>query len=172
MTPKEKTDSFLALSSALTGVKIDSTDRAAKQLGKPGDLFPRNTPIPLHGEYMRTVEERSDNPSILTELLQQFTALQVPRADGASLSPKQAAGKLLADNQYGPLCRSIMKLWFLGVWYDPQHPSSPVAVISSQAYKEALVWKVMQAHPQGYSMWAFGHWEQPPPSLEAFISIV
>ena len=83
--------------------------------------------------------------------------------------PSQAAAKVLADAQLGPVARSIMKLWLLGSWYDPANPSRAVNVVSAQAYKESLVWKVMQSHPMGYSMFTYGYWAKPPPPLNQFI---
>ncbi len=78
---------------------------------------------------------------------------------------------LLADPTLGPIGRSIIKLWLLGAWYEPLNPSSAVKVVSSQAYKESLVWKLMQAHPMGYSMFTFGHWAEPPPPLDDFVTL-
>ena len=53
-------------------------------------------------------------------------------------------------------------------------PAQPVEiaikVVSSQAYKESLVWKAMQAHPMGYSMFSFGYWAEEPPPLDQFIT--
>jgi hypothetical protein len=76
---------------------------------------------------------------------------------------------VLNDPTLGPIARSIIKLWLLGAWYNPLKPSAAVKVVSAQAYKESLVWRVMQAHPMGYSMFDFGYWAQDPPALDLFI---
>jgi hypothetical protein len=110
---------------------------------------------------MDTVEQEL-GAQALTTLLDQFIS------EGGKVD---AARKLHADATLGNLCRSIMKLWFVGIWYDPGNPGRPQRVVSTQAYKEGLVWKVMQAHPMGYSMWTFGHWQDPPPSLDKFLTV-
>ena len=45
-------------------------------------------------------------------------------------------------------------------------------MVSSQAYKEGLVWKIMRSHPQGYSIWPFGYWSDEPPELDEFVTFV
>jgi hypothetical protein len=42
-------------------------------------------------------------------------------------------------------------------------------VVSSNAYIEGWVWKIMQAHPMGYSMLEYGYWAEPPPPLSAIL---
>ena len=80
-----------------------------------------------------------------------------------------AAAAILADPVLGFVARSIMKMWLLGSWYNPANSSQAVNVVSAQAYKESLVWKIMQSHPMGYSMFTFGYWAKPPPPLSQFI---
>lgn len=139
-------DVFVNLSSALTGV-------AAEQL-KP-DL----DPIGIADQYFATLTGNVASP-LLEGLAAAFQS--VP-------DPNQAAGRILADPVLGGLGRSIIKLWLLGAWYSPVNPGAAVNVVSAQAYKESLVWKVMQSHPMGYSMFTFGYWAAPPPPLGQFI---
>jgi hypothetical protein len=151
---------FLELSSVLTGIKVSSFVRG-KAAPRPGDLAPVNTPIPLTRIYLEAADQGAVYRGQLDDLWNGFKARN---------SPREAAVALLQDPKHGKLCRSIMKLWYLGVWYDPVK-NSPVRVVSSQAYKEGLVWKVMQAHPQGYSMREFGYWAAEPPELDRFITV-
>jgi hypothetical protein len=137
---------FVSLSSALTGV-------AASQ------LKPDIDPIGIAEQYLATLNTNLPAPT-LTQLASLFQS--VP-------DPNQGAAKVLADATLGPIARSIIKLWLLGSWYAPAKPSQAVKVVSSQAYKESLVWKVMQSHPMGYSMFTFGQWASPPPPLTSFI---
>jgi hypothetical protein len=137
---------FVNLSSALTGV-------AASQ------LQPSIDPINIAGQYFDTLNSHVAAPT-LSNLAAMFLAGKTPAAGAAAV---------LADPVLGPVARSIMKLWFLGIWYDPAKPSQAVNVVSSQAYKESLVWKVMQSHPMGYSMFTYGYWAKQPPALNQFI---
>jgi hypothetical protein len=137
---------FVGLSSALTGV-------AASQ------LKPKIDPIDIAGQYFATLTGHVAAP-VLTNLATTFQAASTPVA---------GATAVLADPVLGPVARSIMKLWLLGSWYEPAKPTQAVNVVSAQAYKESLVWKVMQSHPMGYSMFTYGYWAKPPPALDQFI---
>jgi hypothetical protein len=140
-------DQFVSLSSALTGVN-------------PAQLKPAIDPIGVAGQYLAM----SQSAASFDNLLATFTA------KSAELGADQAAAFVLADPTLGPVARSIIKMWLLGTWYDPQN-ARPPQVVSMQAYKESLVWKVMQSHPMGYSMWSFGYWAGPPPAFSQFIQV-
>lgn len=137
---------FVALSSALTGVNA-------------AQLKPAIDPIGIADQYM----------TVLTANVGATTLSQLANAFLSAPNPNQAAIAILADPVLGPVARSIMKVWLLGTWYNPAQPSQAVKVVSAQAYKESLVWKVMQSHPMGYSMFTFGYWAKPPPALNQFI---
>jgi len=72
------------------------------------------------------------------------------------------------------LCQSIVAMWYLGAWYIPGvqggfgFPPTPLQIISSEAYTNGLVWKVMQSHPMGFSPFTFGYWSQVPGPLSSF----
>ena len=137
---------FVNLSSALTGVSA-------------AQLKPAVDPIGIADQYFATLTANVSG-AILADLGAMFQAI----AD-----PVKAATKILADPVFGPVARSIMKLWLMGAWYNPANPTQAVNVVSAQAYKESLVWKIMQSHPMGYSMFTFGYWAKPPPPLNQFI---
>lgn len=139
-------DQFVALSSALIGV-------STSQLSPPLD------PIGIADQYFEILTKRLD-PSTLAALAGAFPS---------GFEPSTAAAAALDDEQVGSTCRSIMKLWLLGTWFQPDDPQQPPEVVSSQAYKESLIWKAMQSHPMGYSMFPFGYWEKSPPALDQFI---
>jgi hypothetical protein len=73
-------------------------------------------------------------------------------------------------------------MWYLGAWYEPAHlkqlvdsRSGPPAfiphiVISPKAYTQGWLWRVIQAHPMGYSDMQFGYWARPPQPIDDFIS--
>jgi len=140
---------FVSLSSALTGVSAIQ-------------LKPQLDPIGIADQYFSTLNSNV-SASTLESLGAAFDSLSIPT---------QAAETILRDPVLGPIARSIMKLWLLGAWYSPANPTLAVQVVSAQAYKESLVWKVMQSHPMGYSMFTFGYWGKAPPPLEQFIQPV
>jgi hypothetical protein len=141
-------DRFVRLSSALTGVDA-------------AQLNPQIDPIGIADQYLQILQQ-SIEPDTLQSLL-----AAVPAESGAAVD----VGPLLEDTTLGPIARSIIKLWLLGSWYEPRNPSTAVKVVSSQAYKESLIWKVMQAHPMGYSMFSFGYWAEEPPALDQFLTL-
>ena len=146
-------DQFVTLSSALTGVNATQ-------------LKPARDPIGIANQYLAMINRPASkvSPTTFNALISTFET-QV----GTLGSPNKAAAFVLDDPTLGPVARSIIKMWLMGTWYDPANPGTAIQVVSSQAYKESLVWKVMQSHPMGYSMWSFGYWAQPPPAFEQFI---
>jgi hypothetical protein len=92
----------------------------------------------------------------------------------------------------GPLAKSIIKLWYAGIWYEPEgtradaakrgvpRPRSPGQrpdgeqdrpakdgreapfVVSSAAYAEGLLWRAIGAHPAGAKAPGYGSWALPP----------
>jgi hypothetical protein len=81
--------------------------------------------------------------------------------------PKKSQSEI--DAKY--LARSIVLMWYLGAWYDPddlQKSSKEPAfqpnfqVISPKAYTQSWALKVAQAHPMGFSEMQFGYWTRPP----------
>lgn len=156
MEPTDET-LFLELSAKLTGVAV-----ASGRPAKPGDLAPRNSPVPQAAAYIQLLQSW-DGGVPFAKLMQKYKDMQRP------ITP-EGIGALLADRDLGPVCRSIMKLWYLGAWYPPDRPRAASHVVSAQSYIESLVWKVMQAHPAGYSMGTFGHWADDPPPLTEFLT--
>jgi hypothetical protein len=146
-------DQFVSLSSALTGVK-------------PAQLKPGLNPIGVASQYLAMINSPASKvlPATFASLMATFEAQSAPPGN-----PETAAAFVLADPTLGPVARSIIKMWLLGSWYDPANPGTAIQVVSMQAYKESLVWKVMQSHPMGYSMWSFGYWAEPPPAFQQFI---
>ena len=137
---------FVSLSSALTGVSA-------------AQLKPDIDPVGIADQYFEALNGNVSE-TIRDDLAAEFQSVS---------DPVLAAAKVLAHPVFGLIGRSIIKLWLLGAWYNPVNPSQAVNIVSAQAYKESLVWKVMQSHPMGYSMFQFGYWDQAPPPLDQFI---
>jgi hypothetical protein len=144
---------FVGLSSALTGIGEKK-------------LAPDRDPLNVKQAYYdqaRTYPE--------------FDRLLRIYADNQSTSNKDEIAKIILDqSDIRYLARSVILAWYLGAWYEPSvlknppAPPIPFKVISSTAYTQGWIWRVAQAHPMGYSEWAFGYWQDDPiASLDTFI---
>jgi hypothetical protein len=162
--------SFVLLSAALTGI-------AELKLAPGFDLAksePGSDPVDVKQEYFDWVNKR--RPAAFKRLLQIAADSQkLPAADRtqAIIDKVQAT----PDTKY--LARSIVLMWYLGAWYDPdnlralvERPDPPPAkfeVISPKAYTQGWALRVAQAHPMGFSEMQFGYWSRPPSARVDFI---
>jgi len=162
--------SFVLLSAALTGI-------AELKLAPGFDLAksePGADPVNVKQEYFDWVNKR--RPAAFKRLLQIAADSQkLPAADRAQaiIDKVQAT----PDTKY--LARSIVLMWYLGAWYDPdnlralvERPDPPPAkfeVISPKAYTQGWALRVAQAHPMGFSEMQFGYWSRPPSARVDFI---
>jgi hypothetical protein len=78
---------------------------------------------------------------------------------------------VLGDPQLGPVARNIVKMWFLGTWYQlPREwteacgarPNDVTFVVSGAAYTEGLLWPAIGANPPGAKGPGYGSWAFPP----------
>ncbi|MET9734803.1 hypothetical protein ABZZ79_30440 [Streptomyces sp. NPDC006458] len=82
--------------------------------------------------------------------------------------------EVVQSDRFGAVVISLIKLWYLGSWYplpagyrdrfgatadDVQH------IVSSQGYREGLVWLAAGAHAMGAKGPGFGSWAEPPSLL-------
>ena len=156
-------DLFLGLSSALTGIAVDRLNPKRP----PSQRASRDVLDVKHAYYARAQRYPE-----FEQLLRLYNAnSEKPDKD-------EIAKIILDDPEVRFLARSIMLAWYLGAWYEPADlkkppsvpPPIPFEVLSPTAYTQGFVWRVAQAHPMGYSEWAFGYWSDPPTqSLDDFI---
>jgi hypothetical protein len=149
---------FADMSAALTGFQSSV-------------LKPALDPVGLAREYYIFAVTQV-GAAAMTTLLNAYRAIKTEPA-------QQIADTLLETNGSTPspqahLAQSIVAMWYLGSWYVPGVQGgggfAPPAlqVISSAAYTNGLVWRVMQSHPMGYSQFTFGYWSQLPGPLSSF----
>ncbi len=166
-------DVFVTLSSALTGIAA-------------GKLKPFADSLDLSKEYFDWVTDwAAKKPSTaLTTLLQvaRSTSLPASKDDGIIKQPgvdRLVKGIETQGDEPKYLARSIVLMWYLGSWYEPDDLKTlPLTapsfikhtVISPKAYTQGWVWSVAQAHPMGYSDMQFGYWTREPPPLSDFIA--
>ncbi len=159
-TPAPETDiqDFANMSAALTGF-LSSV------------LKPALDPVGLARTYYEFILTQPQAP-LMPPLLDAFRAINTQ-------PPQEIADTLLETSTATPseqalLCQSIVAMWYLGAWYIPGvqggfgFPPTPLQIISSEAYTNGLVWKVMQSHPMGFSPFTFGYWSQVPGPLSSF----
>lgn len=134
-------------------------------------LKPKLDPVGLARTYYEFALKQVGAPQ-MSALLNAFRAIQ-------KQPPQTIADTLLETSSPTPsaqalIAQSIVALWYLGAWYIPGvqggggFSPTPLQVVSSEAYTNGLVWKVMQSHPMGFSAFTFGYWSQPPGSLSSF----
>lgn len=163
-TPASDADvqDFADMSAALTGFQ-------------PSVIKPALDPVGLARTYYLFAVGQVTQ-SVMTDLLNAYRAIKTE-------PPQQIADTLLEiplppgqtqPSQQAFICQSIVAMWYLGSWYPPGvlggggFTPPPLQVISSEAYTNGLVWRVMQSHPMGYSPFTFGYWSQQPASLSSF----
>jgi hypothetical protein len=159
---------FLALSSALTGVRLAVLAPEFQSDPKnPGVLNadPGVDPINVKNDYFKWINA-SDGATFgkLLEIAKEH-----------STSPPDIINDVNASDDTRFLARSIVLLWYLGSWYEPKNlqknaspgtrASTDSQVLSSKAYTQGLVWQIAQAHPMGYSNLQFGYWSREPDDL-------
>jgi hypothetical protein len=173
---------FMLLSAALTGVSEAKLGLTKGFNPVPQDLKLSDIsglrlvadPVDIKRDYFIWLNEK--HPAGLERLLQ----LTRESLNPAGRTRQQAIiEKVQAADDTKFLARSIVLMWYLGAWYDPNdlrqastadQTASPRAIISAKAYTQGWVWKVAQAHPMGFSEMQFGYWSQAPKlKLDDFI---
>jgi hypothetical protein len=167
-TPDQDMVAFLLLSAALTGVDIQTL--APEFSRGSGDILsadPGIDPINIKNAYFRQVNA-PETASSFAKLLQ--------IAKDNRLSQDNIIAKVNAsDDDTKFLARSIVLLWYLGSWYEPDDLKANASpgtrhaisseVVSAKAYTQGLVWEIAGAHPMGYSNLQFGYWSRDPHDL-------
>jgi hypothetical protein len=117
--------------------------------------------------YLRAVVDVVGR-EVLGDLLNTHAAIDA--ADPAQREA-QIRRQILGDPRLGPIARNIIKLWFVGVWYQlPPAWSKTYGAregdqtfsVSAAAYTEGLLWKTIGANPPGAKSPGYGSWADPP----------
>jgi hypothetical protein len=161
--PEADMMAFLLLSEALTGVSRQTL--APELVEDKSEILnsdPGVDPINIKNDYFALINA-NDQPSSFGKLLQ------------LAKDNRQSPGDIIAkvndsadDMKF--LARSIVLLWYLGSWYDPDDLKNSLKnnsvpspkVVSAKAYTQGLVWQIAGAHPMGYSNLQFGYWSRDP----------
>jgi len=105
------------------------------------------------------------------ELLQAFRSVQGEAHHDPALFDKKLRAEILSDEKLGPIARNIIKLWYVGTWYQlPQAWRESFGAMdgdkdfipSPTSYVEGLLWPAIGAHPPGAKAPGYGTWGDPP----------
>ncbi len=156
---------FLKLSSVLT----DFSEFQLRGTGQ-ADLY-----------YTTTTEIVGEG--VMGELLEAFGKVQREAQGGdRTLFDEKMRVFILSDEKLGPIARNLIKLWYVGTWY--QLPTSwserfgvagkdRTFIPSPQSYVEGLLWTAIGAHPPGAKAPGYGTWTEAPliPEAERLLKI-
>lgn len=144
---------FLAFSAALTGF-------TAFELEGTG----------LAEAYLETCEAVVGD-DIVDELLKAYRRVQGDPDTDASASARRIRHQILSDEKLGPVARNLIKLWYVGTWYElppawseafGAREKNYAFVVSPAAYTEGLLWVTIGANPPGAKAPGYGSWAHPP----------
>jgi hypothetical protein len=153
MTDRDQLQAFVAFSAEVTGF----------------------TEFELHGtghpeEFRSTVAEAVGD-EILVELLEPWSRLFEEAQGERSVIQTRLRHEIFSDPKLGPVGRNIVKLWYVGIWYElpPEWIDAFGALeknytftVSPSAYTEALLWPAIGANPPGVKGPGYASWARPP----------
>jgi hypothetical protein len=79
--------------------------------------------------------------------------------------------EIFGDEKLGPIARNIIKLWYVGIWYELPHAwieafgareKDVEFMVSAAAYTEGLLWPAIGANPPGAKAPGYGSWASRP----------
>lgn len=146
-------EAFLALSSALTGY----------------------TPFRLKGTgqaepYLSTLTEIVGETTV-DELLEAYRGVAEAAGTSETARDRGLRLRILSDEKLGPVTRRLIKLWFVGTWYELEPEwrekfgatdKDTTFVVSPVSYTEGLLWPTIGANPSGAKPLGYGIWATPP----------
>ena len=129
--------------------------------------------------FLTTVQDQVGKET-LRGLLEACGPLGGKPEDPATVSSRMERD-VFGSEDLGLLAKSIIKLWYAGIWYEPEGTGADAAkrgvprqrrpdqdgreapfVVSSAAYAEGLLWRAIGAHPAGAKAPGYGSWALPP----------
>ncbi|MCE7994471.1 MAG: hypothetical protein HEP71_20965 [Roseivirga sp.] len=127
----------------------------------------------LNDVYLQTVCNAL-NQTLVEELIALYATLVLENPDNPKGLKHAMRHQIFASPKWAPLAQNIIQLWYTGTWnqmsfdwtqaYGPFFPNDNTAIVSSDSYKQGLIWKAVGAHPMGAKQEGFASWAFPPPS--------
>jgi hypothetical protein len=153
MTVSERLPEFLDLSSKLTAFSV-------YELQGTGQAEP----------YLSTVTDVV-GPELVDELLDTYARVRTAAQSERREIDRMLRREILADEMLGPIARNIIKIWYVGIWYQlpaawrqtfGTRENDFMHTVSAAAYTEGLLWTTIGANPNGAKAPGYGSWAQPP----------
>ena len=117
--------------------------------------------------YLNTVTEVVGQP-VVEQLLDAYDRV---RTAPQSVRDHKLRREIFGDEKLGPIARNIIKLWYVGIWYElprawteafgAREKNVPF-MVSAAAYTEGLLWLAIGANPPGAKAPGYGSWAEPP----------
>ena len=120
-------------------------------------------------EFLSTVLRVVGVESV-TELLDTYGKV-AQRASSAREREEGLRRDIFGHEKLGPIARNIVKLWFVGIWYQlpsawsqtyGPRPGDQTHMVSANAYVQGLLWPAIGAHPPGAKAPGYASWTGPP----------
>ena len=120
--------------------------------------------------YFDTVNDVVGEATV-KEFLQAFARVRDGAGSDEAALEQLLRDEILSDEKLGPIARNIIKLWYVGVWYQlpPEwretfglREKDVTFVASPTAYTEGLLWPTIDANPSGAKGPGYGTWALPP----------
>lgn len=108
---------------------------------------------------------------VVSELFQAFRRVESEAKGDPSALETGLRTAILSDEKLGPVARNLIKLWYIGTWYQlpgAWHERFGLAgddktfIPSPSSYVEGLLWTAIGAHPPGAKAPGYGTWTGPP----------
>ena len=133
------------------------------------------TPLELRGTgqaelYLETAM-KVVGQQVVDDLLAAHAAAPPAVGDDRTRRDAQLRLTIFGDARLGPVARNIIKLWYVGIWYElPRvwiesfgaRAANTTFMASAQAYTEGLLWPAIGANPPGAKAPGFASWVGPP----------
>jgi hypothetical protein len=153
VTERDRLARFISFSADVTGFtefELRGTGESDEYLATVIVVVGEQFVDELIDAHERVVREAGGDPARLEDLL---------RRD------------VFSDEKLGPIARSVVKLWYVGIWYElPRmwcetfgtREKNTTFMVSATAYTEGLLWPAIGANPPGAKAPGYGSWAQPP----------
>ncbi|WP_010181941.1 hypothetical protein [Aquimarina agarilytica] len=154
---KEQLNVFLEMSTVLTAF----SEYELKGTGQLEAYF--NTVVEIVGQ------------GIMDELLNAFAEVKKIANNNEAILNKQLRFQLLSNDKLGPITRNIIKMWFIGSWYQlpnawrenyGESQKDITFVVSANSFIEGLLWPSIDSHPPGAKAPGYGTWTNKPQITE------
>jgi hypothetical protein len=105
---------------------------------------------------------------LVEELLDAYDRIDDPTQTARE---KRLRREIFGDQKLGPIARNIIKLWYLGIWFELPRSwtdnfgalsKNVMFMVNAAAYTEGLLWTAIGANPSGAKAPGYASWALPP----------